>query len=164
MRAMRRLAAAALLAAALLVPLPASAQDPARLRVVSPAAEATVEGDEVRVVVAAEGGTGPATFTVQVDGKLLDATGRVAGGSPVLSVAPGERVTLDVPVSPGRHALVVTPSDWASVPGSGPVTVSFTAVEDDGAPVGMVLVVMLVAVVVIGGMLAVAWRLGPKKG
>lgn len=104
-----------LLVAALVVaagwPVPAAtAHDPARLVVESPAEGAQVTGDTVRVVVAGRGGTAAAAFRLDLDGQTVDATGRVGGVFSTLSVGPGKRLELTVPVPPGVHTLTATPN------------------------------------------------------
>lgn len=100
------------LAAAILVlaTTPAAAHSPARVRVASPAEDARVSGETVRVVLVGEGGDAAAAFRLDLDGQAVDATGRVGGIFSTLSVRPGEQLTLDVPVAQGEHTLTVTPN------------------------------------------------------
>ncbi|HVF03683.1 MAG TPA: hypothetical protein VNA20_02475 [Frankiaceae bacterium] len=108
---MSRPLVAAALVLAVTWPVPAAtAHDPARLVVVSPAEGERVSGDTVRVVVAGEGGTAAAAFRLDLDGSTVDATGRVGGVFSTLSVAPGSRLELTVPVAPGDHTLTATPN------------------------------------------------------
>lgn len=89
---------------------PAVAHAPARIRVASPSEGGQVVGDSVRVVLVGEGGDSAATFRLDLDGRPVDATGKIGGVFTTLSVRPNEQVVLDVPVAPGDHTLVVTPS------------------------------------------------------
>ena len=99
--------AAALLAGAA---WPAAAHAPARLVMVSPAEGARVEGETVRVVVEGRGGRDAAAFRLDLDGRSVDATGRIGGVFSTLSVLPGRRLEIDVPVQPGEHTLTATPN------------------------------------------------------
>lgn len=125
MRAMRRLTAALLAAAALLVPAPASAHDPAEVRIAEPRDGATVSGDKVRVVVVGEGGSAAATFRLDLDGRPVDATGTVDGVFTTLSVAPGGQVTIEVPMTEGEHQLTITPERNPDGRTQAPEAVSF---------------------------------------
>ena len=117
----------------------AGAHMTARLRVASPGDGSTVSGDRVRVVVVGEGGDANATFRMTLDGKTVDATGTVGGVFSTLTVAPGSQLTLDVPVAPGEHTLVVEPTFDPDSPQER-ITLRFTVVEDTGgSPVAYVL-------------------------
>lgn len=99
-----------LAAAILVLATPAAAHAPARIRVALPAEDARVSGDRVRVVLVGEGGDAAATFRLDIDGQLVDATGRVGGIFSSLSVRPADQLVLDVPVNLGEHTLTVTPN------------------------------------------------------
>lgn len=99
-----------LAATILVLAAPAAAHAPARIRVASPAEDARVTGDRVRVVLVGEGGDAAALFRLDLDGQSVDATGTVGGIFSTLSVRPGEQLVLDVPVTEGEHTLTVTPN------------------------------------------------------
>ena len=107
MRRFLLIAAAAALSSA---PSPAAAHAPATLVMSSPAEGAVVTGRTVRVVVEGRGGRDAAVFRLDLDGRTVDATGRIGGVFSTLSVAPGKRLAIDLAVEPGAHTLTATPN------------------------------------------------------
>lgn len=93
----------------LLVPA-APAHVPAKVVIAEPAEGAVVEGDTVRVVLRGEGGMDAAAFRLDLDGRTVDATGRIGGVFSTLTVRPNERLVVEVPVEPGEHTLTATPN------------------------------------------------------
>lgn len=123
----------------------ADAHAPARIRVASPSEGGRVVGDTVRIVLVGEGGDSAATFRLDLDGRPVDATGTIGGVFTTLSVRPNEQVVLDVPVGPGDHTLVVTPTFDPDAQQETTVR-RFTAVEETGGgAIGLVLAGLAVA-------------------
>ncbi len=106
---MRRLAAPLAALALLALATPGDAHVPATIRVAEPAEDARVVGNRLRVVIVGEGGMSPATFGMDLDGRPVDATGRIGGVFTSLAVRPGAQLTMRIDVTPGEHTLTITP-------------------------------------------------------
>jgi hypothetical protein len=150
----------ALAAASVALATSAWAHSPARIRVASPGDGARVTGDSVRVVLVGEGGDSAATFRLDLDGRAVDATGRIGGVFSTLSVRPNQQITVEVPVDPGEHTLTVTPNpDVDSDPQ--PVVHRFSVVADTPGSGGTALVLAGLAVAgAVGAAVAVRRRAG----
>ncbi|HEU0133024.1 MAG TPA: hypothetical protein VFQ85_18750 [Mycobacteriales bacterium] len=147
---MRRVPALLLALAVVGTATPASAHVPARARLASPAEDARVVGDAVRVVVVGEGGTAAASFRLDLDGRPVDAAGRVGGLFTTLTVRPQQQTELTVGgVAPGTHTLTLTPEQ--DVDSSAPTVVRrFRVVADEKGGGGLV-AAAFVGLLVLGG-------------
>ena len=147
----------------LLVPA-GPAHVPARVVIAKPAEGAVVRGETVHVVLRGEGGRDAAAFRLELDGRTVDATGRIGGVFSTLTVRPNERLTLEVPVEPGDHTLTAIPNPDADARQETAVRRFTVASSDDFLGVDAVPLAALAAglVVVAGAAFAVRRRVARR--
>jgi hypothetical protein len=120
---------------------PATAQDAARLAIVSPRPDATIEPD-VRVVVRLVGGSRQVPFSLLVDGGHTPVEASQGSDTPVVS--PGQDAVIFLPdMAEGRHEAQAVPLSSGLAEASAPV--SF--VVDAG---GLSIQAILIAAAIIG--------------